>query len=548
MTKRKIIKIGISLILLYFLFFTNSIAQIPNYFITGAKKTGYDTLAKKTSQKLALESAGIFEKEIDPSKYVLGPDDQLMISIISANPQEYEVPISPDGRILIPQVGAINLKNKTLAEGEELIKQKVSKIYKTDEVYVVLTKIRKFKVAISGEVFSSTIVPATAVDRVSEIAEKAGGFKHTASLRHIKLIRDNKIINVDLMKYYFLGNKDANPTVLGGDQIVVPVSDELNKIEIQGEVNSPGEFEYCEGDSLSTLIMFGLGFLESSFLDSVELVSFVDLTNITSRVLNLSEWKKYQNLVGQNLPFDCPLKTGDRVYIKKIPDWHYDSKVVIEGQVTYPGIYAIQEGKTRVTDLIAKAGGLTDKAYIEGAVLIRTTFQNIEDRVMERIANTSPKDRTKFEERYFQARINERRGEIAINFKKILENPDSYENIFLKKKDSIYVPAKKEFVNIQGQVMSPGMVFYNPNYTYLDYINLAGGFNYRADINQTIIVKEKGEQLLAKNMDYSIKPGDNILVPPESDVTFFDIFSTGLTIATQLVTIAGVILTVVRLQ
>jgi protein involved in polysaccharide export with SLBB domain len=196
MTRKAMINKGILLIVLYFLLNHFSFGQNPNYFITGAKKTGYDTLAKQTSQKLALESAGIFEKEIDPAKYILGPDDQLMVSIISANPQEFEVPISPDGRILIPQVGAIDLKNKTLAEAEDHIKEKVSKVYKTNEVYVVLKKLRKFKVAISGEVFSSTIVPATAVDRVSEIAEKAGGFKHTASLRHIKLLRDNKIITV----------------------------------------------------------------------------------------------------------------------------------------------------------------------------------------------------------------------------------------------------------------------------------------------------------------------------------------------------------------
>ena len=92
------------------------------------------------------------------------------------------------------------------------------------------------------------------------------------------------------------------------------------------------------------------------------------------------------------------------------------------------------------------------------------------------------------------------------------------------------------------------MITYNPNFTYLDYIKQAGGFGFRADDDETFIVKSKGQQFLAKKMDYEIESGDYILVPPEPEITFFEIFTTSLTIATQLMTIFGVVFTIINLK
>jgi len=135
---------------------------------------------------------------------------------------------------------------------------------------------------------------------------------------------------------------------------------------------------------------------------------------------------------------------------------------------------------------------------------------------------------------------------MALDIEKIKNNYQSDDNILLMDRDSIFVPQKRNFVNIQGRVNNPGMVIYNKNYQWLDYINLAGGFGFRADDGETLIVKPKGEQFLAENMNYTIEPGDNILVPPEAEVKFMDILTTSLTIVTQLVTIIGVIIALKR--
>ncbi len=523
---------------------------LQNYVITGIKGKELDTLAYQTGQRIIKETEGLIEKEIDPESYLLGPQDQILISVVSIRPREIEVEISPEGKIAIPEIGIVDVKGKTLSQARELIANKVKNILKASEVNVLLKSIRKFKVTVSGAVQKPAIVSATSTDRVSEIIDKAGGFKENASLRNIILYRNEgkEKLKVDLFKFFFLGNREANPIVTGGDHIIVPFASENEYIEIQGEVRRPGKYEFSDGDSLSSLIRFALGFTEVSQLDSVEFARIIQGDRFETRILDLSSWKSLVNEPSAKLPGDFPLKIGDRVYIRKKPEWKKPKSVTIEGEVVYPGKYPVDEENFRISDLLERCGGFTKNADIEKIRFIRQSFLDIIDPEMERLSRIPPSEMSKNEYRYFLSRVNERKGLMSINFQRIIQNPNSDDNIILQDKDSIFVPKKNEFVNIQGRVNNPGLVAYKPGYNYLDYIQLAGGFGFRADENATLVVKSKGEQFRAKDFNYTIEPGDNILVPPEEEVTFFEVFTTSLTIASQILTIAGVVLAIVRLR
>ncbi len=524
-------------------------SQIRNEIITGAIKGELDTLALETTKKIVKEATGLLEEPIDPDVYILGPNDELFIIIVSAEPMQFKVKISPDGVLAIPTVGAVDLKNKTLSEARNLITEKVKKIYKTNEISVTINELRQFKVIVSGNVHKPNLVPATAVDRVSEVIEKAGGMKYNASVRHIKLFRKltNEFLKVDILKFLRGLDKDANPKVLDGDMIIVPEINENSTIGIFGDVPSSGEFEFVEGDSLSTLFRFALGFFDSALLDSVELIRYT--TSYTSEriVLDLSDWREkfYLNLPLSN---DIPLTSGDRVFVPKKSDWTMASKVAIMGEVKYPGHYAITKNKDRVSDILKRAGGFTQGASLEAAELIRQKEFKTRDEEMERLWRTPPSEMSENELRYFQARVREKKGYMAINFRKILEDPTVSDNILLEDEDSIYVPTKKIFVNVQGRVNNPGLVLYNPDYNYLDYIIAAGGFGFRADEDETLVVKSKGEQFLAKDMNYKLEPGDNILVPPEKEVSIWKLVTEGLTVAVQLASIVGLVISLMALS
>jgi hypothetical protein len=91
-------------------------------------------------------------------------------------------------------------------------------------------------------------------------------------------------------------------------------------------------------------------------------------------------------------------------------------------------------------------------------------------------------------------------------------------------------------------------VVYKAGLTYMDYIRLTGGYGFRADQSATLVVKPKGDQFPASSENYTMEPGDNILVLDNPEQKFIDVFTKALTITAQIVTIVGVVLTVVRLK
>ncbi len=533
------------IILLIFLFSLSTLfSQIDYSKITGISKLKLDTLAHKNAIEVSKETFTLLEKAIDAKEYRVGPGDVFEFSVFATEPISYTLKVTPENKILIPTVGLIDVKNLYLDKVYELVNEKIKKVYKTSEVGFILTKPRQFKVIISGSIAKSMSIPSSPTDRASEVIERAGGLKYDASLRNISLIRGDQVIQIDLLKFFLAGIKEANPFLEGGDQIIIPPNSERQQISIYGEVGYPGEFEFMPGDSLSTLIRFAQGFLASAQLDSIEISRFdPNEKRLVKWYLDLSGWKDILNTRG-NLKGDIPLEIGDRVMVRIIPNWNKEHYVVIAGEVKYPGKYAIIENRDRIFDLILRCGGFTEDASITDIEFVRQQEAEKRDFEMDRLYRTPSTEMSEFEQRYFQSRVREKRGSMALNWNKAISEPMSDQNISLFNKDSIIVPTKKNYINVQGRVNDPGYVVYKQGWTYMDYINQAGGFGYRADENETFIAKSKGEIFLAKDMKYVLEPGDVILVPPEKEVSFTEVFKDIITTIAQLTTILGVLFTI----
>ena len=537
-----------ALIILIFLSAFSLRSQTTGYdYLTGAKKGAVDTLSLKTAKENSVETKGIMEREIDPDKYIVGPGDEFLISIDLVKPYTEKLEISPDGRLFLPKAGIVDLRKKTLAESYKLIEEKLSETFDNVSASIIIYDIREFKVSVSGYVKKSQIVTATAMDRVSEVLDRANALRLESSKRHIKIIRSylDTTLNADLEKYYINGNEESNPFVLGGDKIVVYPKNEYNPLVISGAVPvEESEFEFVKGDSLSTLIRFGHGFLPSANIKEVEFVRVDQKTQrVSKKVIDLSSWEEDLFKYDAKLEGDFPLEQGDRVFIRTLSDWVENNYIVIEGEVKYPGKYPIKEGEEKISELIARAGGFTEDAYPEAALYIRQEEQDEEDFELDRLRRLNPSDMSKSELRYFQVRDRERKGVMSFNLAQAVENPESEANIYVVHKDSLIVPYQKDYIIVQGRVNKPGAVLYNPDYTYLDYIQLAGGFGSRADEDETFITKSKGEQYLAEDMNYVLEPGDVILVPPKIEFNAWEIFMDYLTVVTQITAILAVVLT-----
>ena len=507
-----------------------------------------DTTKVEKLYEVSKLTGGLIDGKIDPNEYIVGPGDEFRINIDLAKSKSFKTNVSPDGRLLIEGAGAIEVDGLNLKSVYKKIEEKLKSRYNSDDISIVLSDIRKFKVVVSGDTYTQVTVPASSTERVNEVINKAGGLEETSSLRNIKLVRDGSVIDVDLLMFFNVGDKESNPYVVGGDQIIVPPFNKQSTLGINGEVPKPIETEYKDGDKLSDLIKLSHGILNSADLSSVEITRLAnDGKSIEKIYADISDWKE-DLYSSELLKGDIDLQPGDRVYIKKKKNWKVPSYVKITGEVNYPGKYTIELGKTRISDIIDRAGGFNENAYISASTLIRQKEKEREDLQLTRLENMDRSEMTVSELKYYQAKVNERRGLMAVNFNNAIDDPSSVDNILLQDRDSIIVPEKIDFINVQGRVNNPGNVQYNEKFNYLDYIALAGGFGYRADLDETFITKSKGEQFLAEDFNYKLEPGDTILVPPEEDVTFFEVFSTALTIATQLVTVVGVVITIVRLQ
>jgi protein involved in polysaccharide export with SLBB domain len=506
----------------------------------------YDTVGFKKAEDISKDATGVLEREINPAEYILGPGDALNVFILTSTTSEFDAVISPEGKLLLPNIGVISLKNRSLAEADSIIRHHVEKVYKAREVAVSLKKLRTFKVTLLGSVRKPAIINATAADRLSEVIDRAGGLLNNSSLRRITIEREgvDTVISADLQRFYFLGDKASNPTLLGGDRITVPYAFEKRTISVVGDVALPTTFEYMEGDRLSMAIQFAQGFIPSAFLDSIEIVRFKENgMDIERLFFDATPWANNPTGIIPET-YDIRLKSGDRIYVRTIPDWQKTATVAVRGEVKYPGTYAVAINSTRLKDVINMAGGFTEDAALESSVLVRRKEFEVEDKEFNRLMSMKSEDMSEEERRYFRLRIRENRGLIAVDFKNL--NTDDAGNTILQEKDSVHIASKRSFVNIIGRVNSPGRVPYNPAYSFEDYIAEAGGFGFKADEGNSVVIKPSGVQYPATSATYRIEPGDDILVPEEPDTDYTQFFATTLTVVAQLLTIVVAVLTLTR--
>lgn len=509
----------------------------PRYPGTTGESAPYDTAAMKAARERTMESGLVLEQPIDPTLYKLGPGDQLTVSIPTSTFNQYDLPVTPDAKIIIPRVGEVNLRGKTLAEGERAIREAVARVYNVGGASVSLRKIRQFKVSVIGAVNYPGTVTASPATRVSEAIDIGGGASPKASKRAITIFRQGKTLDVDLLPFYAFGDLTANPFIEGGDVIRVGVQDPKDVVTIYGAVQRPGEWSFREGDSISSLIRYSLGFTADAFLDSVQVVS------VNGRGDTLSKEFFTANMDG-SIVGDRRLRRGDRIFVRRVQDFLNTNEAVVAGEMRYPGTYPIESGQTRLRDLIKSAGGFTTNASIPDAVLIRRRVLREKDTKYDLILQIDPEKRTPEDISYLRVKQAERPGVMTVDVMRLMDGAES-ENIVLADEDSLFVPAKKDFIKVTGKVKNPGNVTFMTGASYEHYLDLAGGYGWRADKDETRIIKGNGDTFLASSEDnYELEPGDAIFVPEEGESTFWESFTSAITIVAQIGTIVAVILSV----
>lgn len=514
------------------------------------------------------------EGSVDPNQYILGPYDIFALTFWGSPPLEFTLPVTPEGTLLIPTVGEVHVADMSLALAKKRVAEAVEKKYRPGSFSMTLIRPRSMLVMIRGAVSRQGQYIASAAERVERILMEAASdvkspnttftipaFSATgspvlqeeirvpkittltelndrSSTRNIKLIRRNgDTIHVDIPKYYATLDSKYNPFLVDGDLIVVPTKNLTpNSISIHGAVNSPGKYEFVEGDSLLVFIRIAQGILQAADRRSVTIYRSEQSAE-RAQEINVD----IDAVMSGKAP-DVALQRGDRVLVKFQMDKRKDFYVTVGGEVASPGEYPISNESTKLSDVIKAAGGTTNRALFSSSVVWRKydkyTLPDINQQ--EYLTTLRAHQFGLVDSNYFFTDLKSGRQPVVVDFKKLLVDRDTSGDVTLRHDDYIYVASNERSVLVQGQVGTPGYVAFVPGANYRYYVRKAGDYQEYADEGEVRIIKG-GTMSWYKPGDTEIESGDRIWVPKEAKKGFAFYYSYARDIAGLIISAATLI-------
>lgn len=306
-------------------------------------------------------------------------------------------------------------------------------------------------------------------------------------------------------------------------------------VYVAGEVNHPGVYPLVENATASRLIEAAGGLKDRAYLKRAEITRFkFGKESGETEYLTVS---LKDVLTGAT---DVPIQGRDRLNVLSIPEWQNAYEVRLHGEVRFPGTYAIKRGDT-LTDLIKRAGGFTEHAFIEGAVFTRAEVRRREQQRKEILAEELRKEiagnmmtgtgdavvsyaemQTLLKDLLATKPV----GRLIMDLPKLLSS-NGANDLQLKDGDALHVPSKSDSVSIMGEVQMTTSYRFDPDVSVKEYINRSGGTKEKADEERIYIVKANGaierynggSSWFSFNEGAQLGAGDTIIVPMDTTYT-----------------------------
>lgn len=576
--------------------------------------------------------------------YILGPGDELRISLWGKLEGDYVLEIDRGGLITIPELGALHIAGLTYGEAKGFLAKELSRYYRASEVKmnVGMGSLRTMSVYVVGKVKRPGSYTVSSLSTMINALFEAGGLDKSGSMRDIRLKRGGETVSrLDLYDLLLKGDKTADVRLMPEDVIFVPPHGPL--VAVSGNVNTPAIYELRGETTVAEALEFSGGLNDIAFRkrlqifrigeDSREKVfestldeaatrglgvrggdllkvftvvpdrSFVRLSGAVmvegeygvgedltvkgllemagglqpyayadeaelTRVRPTPEGPETEKIfinVGKALEgdpaHDIRLRRDDYLFIRSIPEWDPYRTVTIEGEVRFPGTYAIRKGET-ISSVIERAGGFTDRAYLKGVVFTRESVRELQqmqlDESIDRLehqlltttAQTIEEALTPAEAQQQVAAMAQRkaliaklrsvtaRGRIAIRMHPYEKFKGSEFDQPLDDGDTLTVPERPAQVQVMGSVYNQTAFVFNSDATVSRYIKMAGGLTSDADKSEIYILKVDGTAVSKRlsrgrwNVSWDrgskrwlgggimgarLDPGDTIVVPEDME-------------------------------
>lgn len=359
------------------------------------------------------------------------------------------------------------------------------------------------------------------ITTLDELITAAGGLKEEAYLQRGYIVRYDSVRNKVQLSF------SLQNVILGGEKVLLQPDDSVRIffknsltqkriITVGGEVNKPGEFEYRYGVTLGDAVLMAGGLTDAATLERVEVARRIvgerenaDIKDTIAMILHYNLLKRPEDAEAQLSPFDM-------VYVRRSAVYKPQQVITIEGQVNYPGSYAMEKNVVRLSDVVKKAEGFNMDAYPQGATLTRVLTEEEMERLIiaKNIAKNQMQDSTA--SGFLDSMLVEDRYNIAINLDLAVRNPGSDYDVVLRDGDIIKVPKYNNTVRISGAVLYPNTITYKPGASYKYYVSGGGGFRREAIKRDTYMIHANGNVAIKGSPMFKVQPGTEIVVPEKS--------------------------------
>ena len=459
-------------------------------------------------------------------------------------------------------VHANNVKGATGESFDVMAEQFATFQLKDGDVVTINVNSDQFRnrVKIAGAVWRPGTYAITADNsNLKQLIQAAGGLRDDAYTDKGFVVRFGKDRNKEQVSFnvhdIIIGKQDI--LLAADDSVQIFSKDALKPVEtvkIYGEVNNPtgpmtyngqaNTFEYREGMTIGDIILMAGGLTSGATLNNVEVARRMPKTHTAEEHSQEQVAAVYTyNLMKNPADADLKLEPFDIVFIRRSTAFKPQQTIRVDGEVNYPGTYVVEKNTVRLSDIIDRAQGFNNDAYVKGAKLTRTLTKEEFDRlkVAMEIAKKQANDTTAVD----SLQIGESYS-VAIDLEKAMANPGSVADVVLREGDIISVPKVNSTVKISGGVLFPNTVSFDPKKSWKYYISNAGGITQEGLKRKVYMVHMNGSVATKGDANFKVQPGTEIVVPTKDKQNKGQSLASIMGIATSTASLAAMVTTIIN--
>ena len=460
-----------------------------------------------------------------PPDYVLGPGDNIDISLTGSIEGNFNSSIDNDGRLFLPRVGPVMMAGVRYGDLRTRVTAAVGNQYRNFTANVTVKQLRGIRVYVTGFAASPGAYTVSSLSTLVNAVLAAGGPSAGGSFRKAMLMRGNRqVAELDLYDLLLRGDRSRDVVLQNEDVInIAPLGAQVAMI---GSVNAEAVYETRPGESLEALLKLAGG--PAVLADTSRLVLFRtrDSETLIGREIARRDAAQEAAVGGDIVSV---LASGSLLQ----PQSRQAVLVRLEGEVARPGSYLVKPGSS-LGAVLEQAGGLTDQAFPFGARLERLSvklqqragFREAVDQLELSLVATPLTSESLNEGEQARAlasakavldrlRSADPDGRLVMDITAAAASLPG--NLTLENNDRLVVPPRPSAVGVFGAVYRPAsfLLLGNEGLRVRDYVVRAGGPIRAADTRRLFVVRANGEVLTHKMgaLDAPAMPGDVIFMP-----------------------------------